>query len=364
VVNGGDGAAALVFRDQGAAAAEDYLVTASQLVGNLLERGGQAFEYTNVGRMTLHAGDHGNHIDVRAVGVATTIDAGNGVNTINVGDALNGNRLLVPHPLTVHGQQGTNQLTLDDQGTGAAVDYTLTAHTFTRTGLAVISYDGVRSLVLRGGGGNDTYHLQSTAAGSHDAVVAGAGNDTFTVTVTPADGPSLSLDGGAGANVLDVTDVTGLGLVRNHPALAPPGSGTVTVNYPNQGPTVTIDYRHFGTVDAVSDLVGRAHASLVQLVRKPNTSLFLGLLQIVNQSATPIQGPIRIVLQGLTPFVTLLQARFNGQTLAVGHTASGDPYFTVPVGALKPGQKVVVALEFLDPLLLPIQFFAHPYGVG
>jgi hypothetical protein len=36
----------------------------------------------------------------------------------------------------------------------------------------------------------------------------------------------------------------------------------------------------------------------------------------------------------------------------------------VPVGALKPGQKVVVALEFLDPLLLPIQFFAHPYGVG
>jgi hypothetical protein len=364
-VNGGDGRAALVFNDQGAAGAESYLVGFSPIVGDFLVRGSQSIVYLNVGSMVLNAGNHGNQIDVRAVvGAATTINAGNGSNTIDVGDKGNGFRLGVDQQLIIHGQQGTNQLDLNDQGTGAAVDYTLTAGTFLRTGLAPVLYDGVQSLLLQGGSGNDRYDLLSAAAGSNDKVGGGAGNDTFDVAVTPADAANLSIDGGGGSNVLNVVEQTGAGKVAVHPDVAPPTSGGVTVTYPNGGPTVTISYQNISQVSAVSDLAGRVHATLVQLVHKPLSKLYQGLLRITNVSAAPVQGPIRIVLDGLSPLVTLFKVRYKGNLLAIHYTAAGEPYFSVPVGTLKHGKKLFVELDFWDPSLTPIHFFAHPYSEG
>jgi hypothetical protein len=112
-------------------------------------------------------------------GVSTSVTGGAGSDTFIVSpgaqnlDALAG-------PLTLTGGGGTNSLTLDDQGSGSAHGYTLTATTLARTGAGLVTYGGFSTLAVNG---------------------AASGGSVFVVSAAPA-ATTVTLNGGGGSNAL------------------------------------------------------------------------------------------------------------------------------------------------------------------
>jgi hypothetical protein len=74
---------------------------------------------------------------------------------------------------------------------------------------AVLRYNNLASLTVRGGSGGDTFNVLGTVAGATTTINGGAGNDTFQVgqnnVVAFIQGP-LVLDGGAGSNTVVIDD--------------------------------------------------------------------------------------------------------------------------------------------------------------
>jgi hypothetical protein len=101
---------------------------------------------------------------------------GSGIDTITLGDAnntLNG----ITAPVTVNAAN-TDTLTLQDQGTAAARSYTVTATTVSWTGGPTVSYTRLSALNLSGGGGADTFAVNSSSATAAPVIFGGAGNNT------------------------------------------------------------------------------------------------------------------------------------------------------------------------------------------
>jgi hypothetical protein len=72
------------------------------------------------------------------------------------------------------------------------------------------------------------------------------------------------------------------------------------------------------------------------------------LVTIKNVSGTDILGPIQLVLAGLPKGVTVADI--------AGHTVTGDPFLTLPVNDLGPGQSVTLSLRFNDPFPVPLTY--------
>jgi hypothetical protein len=196
---------------------------------------------------------------------------------------------------------------------------------------------------------NDIYTLEGLDDVTPTTILAGAGNDAFNVQVTTTLTAPLLIDGGPGSDTLDLVDTQGTGLVRTIPKAGNPTSGEVTVTYPAGGPTVAVNYRNVEKVDAVSDVTSRVKTKMTSVrTISPTHNAFN--LAVSNVSALDINGNVRILLQGFSAIAKLTRVTFGGKPLVIHFTASGDQYFSVPVGRLGVGKSLTVRLTFLKPL--------------
>ncbi len=143
-----------------------------------------AFDPASLGTLSLLGGGPtpeadvtGNTYNVQVVPATATlvVNAGPDDDTINVGsptsqlDSIAGN-------LNIHGQDGFNTITINDQNTFTPQTYTLAQTNLTVTGGASIDYDNLQKLTLNGGAGGNTVDIEGTAMGALTTIGAGAGN--------------------------------------------------------------------------------------------------------------------------------------------------------------------------------------------
>ena len=164
----------LNVEDQNAPQAKTYSVTSKAITRS----GAKRISFSGIQDIVLDGGGDGNTINVRSTGAgtSTTVNAGSGDDTINVGhdDKLND----IQGDLTVHGQAGTNTLNINDQGAVAAQTYTLAGDILTRSGAAPIMFGTSLSVVVNGSSGGNTFVV--SAMPDHKVTLnGGSGNNTL-----------------------------------------------------------------------------------------------------------------------------------------------------------------------------------------
>lgn len=232
-VDGEAGVDQLVVNDQGWNGERSYELTNTLLMASNTG----LISQSQVESLVLNAGLRANDIKVlaTAMGTTTTINAGAGLDTIQVGSSLLN---AIQGAVTVDGQADGATLLFSDVLEAANQTYTITATTVARTGMATVTYRNVPSLAFKGGTGNDTFRFENF--GGNAAVDGGAGTDrveavagTFKVAGEPlANVELLSIGANAGlagtgilrTNVVNagVLDVGGASLV---------GTLNITGNY-------------------------------------------------------------------------------------------------------------------------------------
>lgn len=178
------------------------------------------FPVAGVKSVILNSGDGADTINILATrtGVPITVNAGTGVNTINVGkpDGVLKTRYSIggiQGQLTVKGSTGTDTINVknnDISNTGRS--YTLTSNSVSRPGVAKISYDTLESVVVNASGGNDTFTVSSMPASAVVTLTGGGGTDTLVGSNTANAWKITGIDrGGLNSTVkfLSVENVTG-----------------------------------------------------------------------------------------------------------------------------------------------------------
>jgi hypothetical protein len=249
----GDGGSGdvLTFNDSADTLADQYTITSST-VGRT---NAATITFSLTGTVNLDSGTSSDTINVQstAAGTPVSITLGKGVNRINVGspsqtlDSVQG-------PLTVAVAAGvtpaSNSLYLLDQGSSASETYTIAATTVNRSGMAPITYSGLKKLVLDGSSGTDLVTIVNTATATPVAITGGGGtttllgpntNSTFTLT-----GPNTgtvgnvtfsgvaNLTGGTGNDTFTFNAAGSLSGTVNG------GDGSNKLNYANYGAAVTV----------------------------------------------------------------------------------------------------------------------------
>jgi hypothetical protein len=176
------------------------------------------------------AGNDTVNIEDTAAGVPVTVNLGDGTDGVNLSPTAQ-NLSTIQGNVSINGQAGTT-LTCYDQNNSAGQTYTITAATVARSGLALITYAGVGSLVLNGSSGGNTFTVQSTSSGTAMTLDGGAGGNTIvgsdaantwsiigrnagTLTGAVILGPVTfsmlqNLTGGAGVDTFSFTDGQGV----------------------------------------------------------------------------------------------------------------------------------------------------------
>jgi hypothetical protein len=208
-INGGIGSNQLQINDQANAHATTWQLTGTSIDRTYTVSGQPRIDlgitYSNIQTLAVHAGSGNDTAYVRGTTAATTVDIAGGYDTFNVGNAAN--RLDdVQGALTVQGGAGTNFLNVNDQGTTAPRQYSLTANTLTRSGAAQISYSGMTAFNLNGGSGtvngtagSSTFDFLSTSAPGTQ-VYTGLGDDRVNLVASTA--TSLVVEDGGGADTI------------------------------------------------------------------------------------------------------------------------------------------------------------------
>src|SRR5207302_1331617 len=112
------------------------------------------------------------------------------------------------------------------QASTAANTYTLTATTFTRTGIALITYDMAGAVTLNGGSAANIYNIDTTAAGTSYAINGGAADDNFAISEAMLAG-AVTLASGGGSDSFTISEAMLAGAVT---VTSGGGSDTLTVN--------------------------------------------------------------------------------------------------------------------------------------
>jgi hypothetical protein len=229
-INAGPGSNSLVVSELGSTTADDVVLTQNTIFSS---RGTfAAIRYSATGRFSnvvLRTGV-GGHSFVNVQGTAanvglTTAGTFGGNNTVTVSSVADaggggiGVLSAIQGPLAVDAGTGTNFLWLSEVASTTADRVILTQNALTSllATFAPISYTAAGSfsnVVLRTGAGDDFVNVRSTAANVALTTVATfGGNDNIVVSSTPdATGVlsglqgSLAVDGGAGTNVLSVSE--------------------------------------------------------------------------------------------------------------------------------------------------------------
>jgi hypothetical protein len=171
-VDGGSGSNTLTLNDQNTLNAS-WTVTASSA-----GRGTVSVGYSNLHTLVLNGGGGTTTFNVQGTSADTTLNVASGLEVVNVGnpanrlDDLRGS-LTIPAAYIV---------IVNDQGTSAARNYTLTATTLTRSGAAPINYGSVLGLTLNGGSGGSfsTFAIRGTSA-PQTLIQTGTGTDQVSI---------------------------------------------------------------------------------------------------------------------------------------------------------------------------------------
>jgi autotransporter-associated beta strand protein len=153
--------------------------------------------YGNPNLLTFDGGNGGNTYQIISTAIGTTysLNTGGGTDTVDVGgDPVNGTLDNIQGQLIIHGDDAANQdsLVFNDQAHTAVSIYTLAnvsgASTFTRTGMAVVSYDTMNAITVNAGSpsspsSGNTYHVESTVSGTTYALNTGSNTDTVDVGI-------------------------------------------------------------------------------------------------------------------------------------------------------------------------------------
>jgi hypothetical protein len=192
-----DESATVQINDVAANGGHNYTITSNTVTRN----GASQINYTNISTVTLNGGAGGNTINVQGLlrGTSAVVNAGSGNDTITVGsDAGPGGTLApVSGPVTVSGQDGTDNLILNDQGAADRPTYTLTAASVARTNGPTVNFSLMENVTLNGGGNGNLFLARSTDALVTTTVNAGAGDDR--INVGSADDATSALDNLRGA---------------------------------------------------------------------------------------------------------------------------------------------------------------------
>jgi Ca2+-binding RTX toxin-like protein len=235
----------------GTAAADSIIMTATQLA-----RGNQAVDFTGAENLTVNTLQGGDTINVRGAAIPTTVNAGTGDDTFNVGSlepAAGGVLDDISASLVLNGEGGTNSLNLDDSGDASNNSGTFTSSSVTGLDMAVgISYTMISFATIALGSGDDQLTIVNTPTGGI-TVSGGAGADTITVENFSA--PAI-VNGDSGADTINIRTANGPVTVNggagddaiNFGSLAPASGGTlagitgpVTVSGGGDSDSLTLD---------------------------------------------------------------------------------------------------------------------------
>jgi hypothetical protein len=132
------------------------------------------YEYQGTASLTVYGGTNTTTYNIRAVGAATTLQAGEGNDVINLGGS-NGLDAF-QQPLTIGSQGGTDKLTASDQGSSAAQTYSVNAAVlYDRSQTLGINYTGMTTVILNGSNHGATFNVKSTNAGTTYTLNGGKG---------------------------------------------------------------------------------------------------------------------------------------------------------------------------------------------
>lgn len=181
--------------------------------------------------------------------------------------------------------------------------------------------------------------------------------------------PAVSVfDTGIGFSYITTFNGTVGGIsVRNGHLPVDPGSGTGNITVTNYNATTTYQYPKGLAVIAINGVPVTSQPSGSRLLTGSQISIvasglaysrvsntFNGTITVKNVSSSAIAGPFKIVLDSLTPGVTLANAT---------GTFGGWPYIAVStVGSIAPGSSASVSVQFHNPANALINFSPLPYS--
>ena len=206
-----------------ALAASGGTIAGLTIVGSNSAGVSEQFTVTGVpGPLVLRLGAGADTATLQSTGHASTLDAGDGDDTLTLGSPAAGLGDITA-AIVVAAGNGSDSLTLDDVADpsadivalGAGAVSTEPGNSLFGTGGA-LTHSGLESLALNLGSGNDAVTISATAPGISTTIAGGAGDDIVSVSGAGANLDSilspLSLDGGLGFNILlldDSADLTG-----------------------------------------------------------------------------------------------------------------------------------------------------------
>jgi hypothetical protein len=185
--------ATLALFDQATTAHETYTVTSNEV----LRSGAAPINYRVTNQLEFHLGSGGNLVNILSTfpGLPEVFFGGLGDDTFNVGDdsnTLNG----VQSNLFFQIATPSSQLILQDEGNSANINYTF-AHD-----PAISPYNFVKR-------SHSGYYIVYSGPLQTLQLLAGSGDDSFTVRTPPPASTVVGLDGGGGTNKLDYSQYVG-----------------------------------------------------------------------------------------------------------------------------------------------------------
>ncbi len=167
-VNGQAGIDTVNLNDNTDGNANSYAIDSALVSRN----GTQVVGYGTIESLNLNGGAFGDTISVRGTVFSTpvTIKSGGGNDTVNVGSASNSLDPIIGR-VTIDGQAGADQLTINDQGTANYNEYFVTATEISRAAGGRVAYAGAESVTLNGASGtpfndynSNFFNILSTSA--------------------------------------------------------------------------------------------------------------------------------------------------------------------------------------------------------
>ena len=248
--------------------------------------------YSDLGSVTFNMYGGNDSITIFGAGSPVVVSAGDGNDTMTVGN--NGNSLDdLGAALSLFGGPGTDTVTLRDQGDTQANAWSFLADQISRAP-ATINYNStVETIQVNGGSGNDTFAIGATTTRIN--IHGGDGNDLFDF----GNGATLSggtIVGGGGTDTLDYNDYAtsvrvslstdvllqaALSQANEVPPSGSPGNGGVLMVY---NPVL-------GNFDMRVGLNGIAPASITAMH--------------IHSAAAGVNGPIIVNLDPLAPWQTV-----------------------------------------------------------
>jgi hypothetical protein len=223
---------------------------------------------------------------------ALTVNLGNADDTVNISPTAQALAKTLGGDVAVAGGAGNDTLNLDDQADTDNTNFTVTDSLAWRTFTALVHFSAIAHVVVNGGSGDNSYHVQNTEANATTEVHTGDGVDHVSVEATQ--GP-LTVD--LGNNPLDTVELSAIaqsldnlaGGVSVKGTLAN-GSGQGTLILDDQNtpvlsttfPAKTVTFTVDGAGTTGSGSVTRTERVLVPLLGWVSSVLTFGFSSLAN----------------------------------------------------------------------------------